>query len=154
MIVAFNAGVHRTTHRGATRCGLHLDFDAMNRRRVIAALLSLLLSHLMVAGDLSACVDAAGHSPSDADATALVANDHAGSSHGGAHPAPSDAPVPSQCCAAMMSCAVTLIAASPTERMDPAAEAGRARDIQQRSPASRVRAPDPPPPKASSSHSR
>src|SRR5687768_10310573 len=120
----------------------------MLRRRATAILSALLLAHLMVAGDLAACVDAVDHASADFGGPTAAAHDHDAGSHTTTHPAPADRPVPSQCCSAMMSCAVTLIAAGATAPMNPAAESRDTRDGPQRTPASMVRAPDPPPPKA------
>ena len=120
----------------------------MINRRVIAVLLSLSLSHLMVVGELTACSDGDGHVAGAPDASAATVHVHDSEPHPESTPAPADAPGRAQCCAAMMSCALTLFAPVGTERADPTVDARAARDVPQRRPDSKVRAPDPPPPKA------
>jgi hypothetical protein len=120
----------------------------MIRRRITGFLVSLLLFHLTWIGNDPACGDqtdgAAATTATPGDAT----HHHgAASSDDTRAPAPV-IPGPRQCCAAMASCAVALIAAHATERVDPAASEGNALATSTHAPALGIRAPEPPPPKA------
>lgn len=120
----------------------------MIRRRVTGVLASVLLAHVVVSGELSACVDRVGHTAGHTTAAMEPAHDHDAGSTVVSHPAPADAPIPARCCAAMTSCTVALIGAAADDRAAPAASGRRMREVAEQTPASRPRPPDPPPPKA------
>jgi hypothetical protein len=119
----------------------------MIRRRVTGIFANLLLAHLMVSSELPACANPGGHT--GAHVTAIEPAHHHGPGSAVVSPsAPSDAPVPSRCCAAMTSCAGALICADAEYHVEPLTSGSRMRDVAEGTPASSARPPDPPPPKA------
>ena len=120
----------------------------MIRRRGTGILVSLLLIHLTWIGTDPACPDQDHGAVSLAAVPGEATHHHAAGSGDDTRAPSPDIPVPPQCCAAMASCAVALIAAHATERVDPAATASNAPATSLHTPTAGMGAPDPPPPKA------
>jgi hypothetical protein len=120
----------------------------MIRRRFTGILVALLLVHLTWIGNDPACADQSDGGASMPTATGDVAHHHGPASSDDARAPSPNAPVSSQCCAAMASCAVALIAAPATERGDLVATASNALAASAHTRSFGIPAPDPPPPKA------